>query len=118
MEIETSYLECEMASVASAGALSHELLLGGTYPYWGDDDETWEMDDEMPPSNCKGTGTHVTHVSNNALRIKYKVATIGSILARRRQLFWKKLPRPWFVETDDTTLSSHASLGLLGAIFD
>ena len=38
---------------------------------------------------------HVTHVSNNALRRKYKVATIGSILARRRLLFWRKLLRPW-----------------------
>ena len=48
---------------------------------------------------------YVTHTSNNALRRKYKVATIGSILARRGLLFWRKLLRPWVVDDGhDTSL--------------
>ena len=59
---------------------------------------------------------HVTHVSNNALRKRYKVATIGSILARRRLLFWRNLLRPWVVKDDrhDTSLLPRlVCLGLL-----
>ena len=58
----------------------------------------------------------MTHVSNNALRRRYKVATIGSILARRRLLFWRKLLRPWVVKDDrhDTSLLPRlVCLGLL-----
>ena len=55
MEIATSHLESEKASVASFSAISHDLLLGGAYPYGGNDNKAGEMGDEMPSSNCKGT---------------------------------------------------------------
>ena len=34
-----------------------DLLLGGSYPYGGDDNKAGEMGDEMPPTNCESTGT-------------------------------------------------------------
>ena len=46
-----------MASVASFSALSHDLLLGGAYPYGGDDNKSGEMGDEVLATNCKSTGT-------------------------------------------------------------
>ena len=59
---------------------------------------------------------HVTHVSNNALRRKFKVATIGSILARKRLLFWKKLLRPWFMDDGRHDTSLMPRLVCLGRI--
>ena len=59
---------------------------------------------------------HVTHVSNNALRRQYMVATIGSILARRRLLFWRKILRPWAVKNgrhDTSLLPRLVCLGML-----
>ena len=52
--------------------------------------------------------TYMIHVSNNTLRKKYKKITIGSIMKRRRLLFWKKMLRPWIVDDGrhDTSLKS------------
>ena len=69
----------------------------------------------MPSTNCKSTGTCDSFVEQR-LRRKYKVATIGSILARRQLLFWRKLLRPWVVDDGrhDTSLMPRlVCLGLL-----